>query len=168
MPASWGAAAVCARRHETQRSSSLTHLCKAKLPASCSGSSASGPCAAATSTFSRPTPPTPTCSATPTLTKVLFNEIATTAYGESVFIVGSISQLGSWNTDNAIALSASQYTSSNNLWFVTVSLPAGSSFEYKYLRKESDGSVIWESDPNRQYTTPSNCQGAATENDTWR
>lgn len=146
----------------------LIHWCKAKLPSSCSRSSANGPCATATSTFSRPTPPTPTCTATPTLTKVLFNEIATTSYGENVFIVGSIPQLGSWNVNNAIALSASKYTSTNNLWYVTVSLPAGSSFEYKYIRKQSDGTVRYESDPNRKYTTPSNCKGEATQNDTWR
>lgn len=168
MPPSWGAAGVCWSRPETRRSSSLIHLCQAKLPSSCSRSSANGPCATATSTFSRPTQPTATCTATPTLTKVLFNEIVTTTYGENVFIVGSVPQLGSWNTNNAIALSADQYTSSNNLWYVTVSLPAGGSFEYKYIRKQSDGSVRYESDPNRKYTTPANCKGTATQNDTWR
>ncbi|KAF7185931.1 Glucoamylase [Pseudocercospora fuligena] len=154
MPASWGAA-------------------KLSVPSTCSGSSASGPCTAATATFSKSGQPSPTsttasCSATPTLTNVLFKETATTTYGENVFIAGSISQLGNWNPDNAVALSAQNYTSSNNLWFVTVQLPAGQSFMYKYLRKETDGSVKWESDPNRSYTVPKSCAGSATQSDTWR
>jgi glucoamylase len=102
------------------------------------------------------------------LTKVLFKEYATTTYGESISIVGSIAQLGSWNTNNAVALSAQNYTSSNNLWFVEISLPAGNSFQYKYIRKQSNGSVQWESDPNRSYTVPANCKGQATESDSWR
>ncbi|SMR53207.1 unnamed protein product [Zymoseptoria tritici ST99CH_1E4] len=149
MPASWGANS-------------------ATVPSSCSGSSATGPCATATSTFTRPTQSTPTCSATPTLTKVLFKEYATTTYGESISVVGSISQLGNWNTNNAVALSAQNYTSSSNLWFVDISLPAGTSFQYKYIRKQSDGSVRWESDPNRSYTVPANCKGQATVTDNWR
>ena len=92
----------------------------------------------------------------------------TTNYGENVFIVGSISELGSWNTNNAVALSAQNYTSTNNLWFVTVGLPASASFQYKYIRKQQDGSVRYESDPNRSYTVPANCAGSATQSDTWR
>ncbi|EME44137.1 glycoside hydrolase family 15 protein [Dothistroma septosporum NZE10] len=153
MPASWGAAS-------------------AQLPSSCSGSSATGPCATATNTFIRPsstkTPTTTACTATPTLTNVLFDEIATTTFGENVFIVGSISQLGSWDTGKAVALSADKYTSSNNLWYTTVSIPAGTSFNYKYIRKETDGSIRYESDPNRSYTVLKTCAGSATVNDTWR
>ena len=110
-----------------------------------------------------------TSCTTPTSVAVTFDEIATTAYGESVYIVGSISQLGSWATGSAVALSASKYTSSNNLWFVTIDLPAGTTFQYKYIRKQSSGTVVWESDPNRSYTVPSGCSvSAATESGTWR
>lgn len=119
----------------------------------------------------KPTTTTTTTAActTPTAVSVTFNEIATTTYGENVFLSGSISQLGSWDTGSAIALSASQYTSTNNKWFVTLNLPAGTTFQYKYIRKESDGSIVWESDPNRSYTVPEGCNVAtATENDTWR
>jgi glucoamylase len=165
MPASWGASAV---RVIVEIGEPYTDLLQAALPNSCSGSSATGPCATATSTFSRPTPPTPTCSATPTLTKVLFKEHASTTFGENIYVVGSNAQLGSWNTNNAVALSAQNYTSSNNLWFVAIDLPAGSAFQYKYIRKQSDGSVRWESDPNRSYTVPANCKGEATMNDNWR
>lgn len=149
VPASWGASG-------------------AKLPSQCSGTSATGPCATATNTNWPGSKTTSTPCATPTAISVTFNENVQTNYGENVYITGSIAQLGNWNTGSAIALSASKYTSSNPLWYVTISLPTGTSFQYKYFKKESDGSIVWESDPNRQYTVPGSCAGTATENDTWR
>lgn len=108
-------------------------------------------------------------SCTPQATTVVtFNELETTTYGESLFLTGSISQIGDWSTSNAVSLSASQYTSSNPLWYAQVALPAGTTFQYKYFKRETSGAVTWESDPNRQYTVPSNCAGTATENDSWR
>lgn len=142
MPASWGAAS-------------------ASLPSSCSATSASGACSTATNTA------WPSC-ATPTLTSVTFNELASTQPGENIYISGSISQLGSWNTNNAVALSAQAYTSDHNIWYVQIKLPPNTSFQYKYFRKESDGTINWESDPNRSYTVPGNCAGTATEADSWR
>jgi glucoamylase len=99
---------------------------------------------------------------------ITFNEIVTTQFGEEVYIVGSIAQLGTWDPAAAIHLDSSKYTDSNNLWFIDVTLPAGTSFEYKYIRKETDGSIIWESDPNRSFTVPTGCSSTAVENDSWR
>ncbi|CRG90037.1 alpha-amylase [Talaromyces islandicus] len=81
----------------------------------------------------------------------------------------SISELGDWDTANAVALSASDYTSSNPLWHVVVNIPVGTSFEYKFIEKDSASSVTWESDPNRSYTVPTRCSGStATVTATWR
>jgi glucoamylase len=100
---------------------------------------------------------------------VTFDVLATTTYGENVYIAGSIDALGDWDTSDAVALSAADYTSSDPLWFVTVDIAAGTVFEYKYIRKESDGTIEWESDPNRSYTVPAACSTTAvTESDTWR
>ncbi|KAF7118916.1 hypothetical protein CNMCM5793_008552 [Aspergillus hiratsukae] len=145
------------------------------VPSSCSMGSATGTYSTATATSwpstltsGSPGATTAPCT-TPTSVAVTFDEIAATSYGEHVYIAGSISQLGNWDTSNAVPLSSSKYTSSNNLWYVTVDLPAGTTFQYKYFRKESDGSVVWESDPNREYTVPSGCGvSTATESDTWR
>nr|P23176.1 RecName: Full=Glucoamylase I; AltName: Full=1,4-alpha-D-glucan glucohydrolase; AltName: Full=Glucan 1,4-alpha-glucosidase; Flags: Precursor [Aspergillus luchuensis]BAA00331.1 glucoamylase I precursor [Aspergillus luchuensis] len=110
-----------------------------------------------------------TSCTTPTAVAVTFDLTATTTYGENIYLVGSISQLGDWETSDGIALSADKYTSSNPLWYVTVTLPAGESFEYKFIRVESDDSVEWESDPNREYTVPQACgESTATVTDTWR
>ncbi|KAK7526243.1 glucoamylase precursor [Phyllosticta citriasiana] len=121
----------------------------------------------ATGTTTRTT--TTTGCATPTAIAVTFDLTATTAYGQNIFLAGSIAALGSWDTDDAVALSASRYTSSNPLWYVTVSLPVGTSFEYKYVREETSGSITWETGDNRRYTvTASGCSAVATVRDTWR
>lgn len=64
-------------------------------------------------------------------------------------------------------MSADDYTSSNPEWSVTVTLPVGTTFEYKFIKVESDGTVTWESDPNREYTVPE-CGSGETVVDTWR
>nr|OQO23104.1 hypothetical protein B0A51_07456 [Rachicladosporium sp. CCFEE 5018] len=108
------------------------------------------------------------CSATPSLTTVTFNEFKTTTPGDTIYITGSISQLENWNTSVAVALSAAQYTSSNPKWFTSVSLAAGSVVSYKYVVKSGDGTIIWESDPDRTLTVAENCAGMATQIDNWR
>ncbi|KAF2768834.1 alpha-amylase [Teratosphaeria nubilosa] len=99
---------------------------------------------------------------------VSFYENKTTTWGQSVKLSGSISQLGSWDSSSAVALSASDYTTSNPIWNVSVTLPAGTSFEYKFILVDDSGDVSWESDPNREYTVPTGCSTTASVNDTWR
>lgn len=108
-----------------------------------------------------------TATACPTSVSVTFSERVTTNFGDTIRIAGSTTQLGSWNTANAPALSASQYTSSNPVWTITLSLPAGQSMSYKFIKVTSSGSVTWESDPNRSYTVPA-CQASATVTNQWQ
>ncbi|KAJ3714432.1 glycoside hydrolase [Lentinula raphanica] len=93
---------------------------------------------------------------------VTFQETATTTFGENIFISGSIPELGSWDTDDSVALSAADYP----VWTLTIDLPANTLFDYKFIRKETDGSIEWESDPNRETTTVSS--GSETLTSTWR
>ncbi|KAI1298828.1 alpha-amylase [Xylaria venustula] len=102
-----------------------------------------------------------------TTVPVTFDEIVTTSIGQTIKIVGSISALGTWAPASAIALSASQYTSSNHLWAATVNIAPGTTFTYKFINVASDGTVTWESDPNRSYTVPTSCD-SVTVSDTWR
>lgn len=48
---------------------------------------------------------------------------------------------------------------------VTLDVPASTSFEYKFIRK-NNGAVTWESDPNNIVKTPAT--GPFEINDTWR
>ncbi|KAJ7056015.1 glycoside hydrolase [Mycena amicta] len=93
---------------------------------------------------------------------VSWSETATTTFGENIFLVGSISQLGTWDPGSSLALSAASYP----VWTITVNLPPNTSFEYKFIRKETDGSVVWESDPNRSVTTVGS--GTQTISTSWR
>ncbi|KAK1459369.1 glycosyl hydrolase family 15 [Colletotrichum melonis] len=113
---------------------------------------------------------TPTATGCPIASSVLvtFNARVVTQFGQTIKLVGSTAALGSWNPSNAIALSASGYTSANPIWTVTIELPAGTTFQYKYINVASGGAVTWESDPNRSYTVPSTCSSTATKSDTWQ
>jgi glucoamylase len=112
-------------------------------------------------------PPT-TCSGTPPcISKTTFNVRASTIFGETVYVTGQLTQLGNWSPGDAKLLSASNYTSSDPLWYAEIDLPAGTVFEYKYIRKSSGGQVVWESDPNRRFTTSSACGTMTVVNDSW-
>ncbi|AXO35078.1 carbohydrate-binding module family 20 domain-containing protein [Micromonospora chalcea] len=91
-----------------------------------------------------------------------FSVTATTAYGQNVFVVGNTPALGSWNPAAAVALSSAAYP----VWRATVDLPANTAVEYKYVKKNPDGTVTWESGANRTLTTPAGGTRAVT--DTWR
>ncbi|KRV46710.1 glycosidase [Wenjunlia vitaminophila] len=90
-----------------------------------------------------------------------FNVNATTTLGQNIFVVGDHPSLGSWDPNRALAMSSATYP----VWRLDVSLPAGTTFQYKYVRKEGT-SVTWESGANRSATVPPS--GLVTLNDTWR
>jgi alpha-amylase len=87
-----------------------------------------------------------------------------TTWGQNVFVVGDVAALGNWNPASAVALSSAGYP----VWSATVNLPTATSVQYKYLKKDDAGTVIWESDPNRTRTTPSTSPCTATWTDSWR
>ncbi|MFI6029807.1 carbohydrate-binding module family 20 domain-containing protein [Amycolatopsis magusensis] len=89
-----------------------------------------------------------------------FSVNATTTWGQSLFVVGDRPELGSWNPANAVPMSSANYP----LWTATVGVPKGTTFQYKYLRKEG-GAVTWESGANRA-ATATGCTLGLT--DTWR
>ncbi|WP_431921185.1 carbohydrate-binding module family 20 domain-containing protein [Nonomuraea jabiensis] len=91
-----------------------------------------------------------------------FNANVTTWYGQNVYVVGNIPALGGWNTDQAIPLSSADYP----IWRATLNLPPNTAIEYKYIKKDPNGTVTWESGGNRTFTTPNN--GNHTSNDTWK
>ncbi|KAF4444652.1 putative glucan 1,4-alpha-glucosidase [Fusarium austroafricanum] len=110
----------------------------------------------------------PTSCTTAMSVAVTFEELVTTNFGDTIKIVGNVAALGNWDTSKAIALSASEYTSSNPLWKATVSLQAGQAIQYKYINVKKDGSVTWEKDPNHTYTVPKTCATKVTKSDKWQ
>jgi laccase len=101
---------------------------------------------------------------------VTFNELKATQWGESVSVVGSVAQLGTWNTSQAAFMIANPatYSDSNPLWSTTVNFPPGTTFQYKYITFQADGSVVWEADPNHSYTVPNTCTSQPSVSDKWQ
>ncbi|GAA3217505.1 carbohydrate-binding module family 20 domain-containing protein [Actinocorallia longicatena] len=102
-----------------------------------------------------PTPtPTPTPTETGTTVAETFTVTATVNAGQSVYLVGSIPALASWNPVNAIPLTAG----ANNTWSATVNLPKNTAVEFKYVKKDASGNVTWETNANRTVTTTTAAQ----------
>ncbi|KAI8633723.1 starch binding domain protein [Xylariaceae sp. FL1651] len=118
-----------------------------------------------TTTTSSMTTTTATCASSVAVT---FNEAVTTTWGQTIKVVGSIPELGNWDTAAAPAMSASKYTDTSPLWTYTANIAPGMAFEYKFINVAESGAVTWESDPNRVYTVPNTCVATANVEDTWR
>ncbi|GAA3396337.1 carbohydrate-binding module family 20 domain-containing protein [Streptomyces roseoviridis] len=98
----------------------------------------------------------------PAATGASFNVNATTSPGQNIYVTGNRPELGNWSTAAALKLDPAAYP----VWKLAVSLPAGTAFEYKYLRKDAAGNVTWESGANRTATVPAS--GQTVLNDTFR
>jgi alpha-amylase len=125
-----------------------------------------------TPTSATPTSATPTTlqtisTACPTSVSVTFTHKVTTVVGDTIRITGNTTQLGNWAAASGPALSASNYTSSNPIWTISLPLAAGTGIQYKFVKVASGGDVTWESDPNRAYSVPQ-CQGSASVSSSWQ
>jgi alpha-amylase len=103
----------------------------------------------------------PTSPGACTTVAVTFAADATTVYGENIYVLGNQTALSNWNTSGGVALSSASYP----VWRGTVSLPANTAVEYKYVKKNGS-TVVWEAGSNRTLNTGSAC--TLTVNDTWR
>ncbi|GAA4877338.1 carbohydrate-binding module family 20 domain-containing protein [Kitasatospora terrestris] len=93
-----------------------------------------------------------------------FRATATTVWGQGLFVVGDLAELGAWDPAKAVPLSTDAGT--YPLWTGTAPLPPDTAVQYKYLKKNPDGTVIWEGGDNRTGVTPPT--GAPTFTDTWQ
>lgn len=86
---------------------------------------------------------------------------ATTEYGQNVYLVGNCVELGNWDTSKAIGpfYNATETIASYPDWFFEVSVPEGYNLEFKFIKKDAAGNVIWESGSNHVYTVPTGTTG---------
>jgi glucoamylase len=101
--------------------------------------------------------------------EVDINVKATTQWGQYMYLTGDAAALGGWNPNLGLPVDSTSYP----VWKNAVSLTAGSTIQYKYYRKNADGSVTWECYPdsnncsrNRSLAVPSS--GPLPVNDTVR
>jgi glucoamylase len=84
---------------------------------------------------------------------VSLNVSAPISPGQYLYVSGSAEALGNWNTD----LSLPADPASTPIWTQAINLPANAQLQYKYFRKNGDGTITWESlasGANRTLTTP--------------
>lgn len=98
--------------------------------------------------------------------QIIFHVNAATDDGENVYIVGNIPELGNWDADECTeAMLNPEYPE----WYLPVSVPAGTTIEFKFIKKDASGNVTWESGDNRVITSSSeDCGVIDTEVYIWR
>ena len=87
----------------------------------------------------------------------------TTVPGQDLYVVGSVPELGNWDTSKAIKLnwvSSSQW--SGPVFFLA---SKGAAIQYKYIWKQG-ATTTYEGGSNRNYTVPST--GSGTRSATWQ
>ncbi len=91
--------------------------------------------------------------------QMIFHVQKYTALGQKVYVVGSISELGSWDPAKAIDAFHNPDSAQWYNWFLPVSVPKGTSFQYKFITKDDAGNVTWEGGNNRSATSSSSTAG---------
>ncbi|MEU4619380.1 S8 family serine peptidase [Actinoplanes sp. NPDC023801] len=79
-----------------------------------------------------------------------FNVTAETRWGQQVLVVGNLPELGGWDPARGVVLDAARYP----VWSGGVALPPGTAVEFKYAKRDPDGTVTWEPGANRTTVTP--------------
>lgn len=88
--------------------------------------------------------------------QIIFHVKANTVYGENIYIVGNIPELGNWDVNQCTeALLNPNYPE----WYLPVSVPAGKQIEFKFIKKDANGKVTWESGENRVISSSYNSDG---------
>jgi len=85
--------------------------------------------------------------------------VPTLASGDVVMLAGNLAELGGWSTTWNGADGPAVTPSAGNA-LLTVSVPAGAKFQFKFFVLHSDGSVQWEGGSNHLYTISASGVGA--------
>lgn len=91
------------------------------------------------------------------------NNASPTVVGDYIFLTGNTIELSNWSTtwDGAIGpMNAPNYPN----WFLNVSVPAGQTIQFKFIKITSGGAVTWEAGSNHSYTVPTSGTGFVTVN----
>jgi glycosidase len=86
-----------------------------------------------------------------------------TSTGDYIFLTGNTIELGAWSTawDGAVG---PMLTPNYPNWFLTASMPAGQTIQFKFIKIASGGGVTWENGSNHTYTVPTSGTGFVNVN----
>lgn len=85
----------------------------------------------------------------------------TTSYGQDMYVVGNVPELGNWNPANAVKLEWIDSDTWSGPAAFTVN--AGQSIQFKFIVRNGS-TTTWEGGSNRTYTVPSSGTGSYTGN----
>jgi alpha-amylase len=102
-----------------------------------------------------------------TVVTVNFSEAADTNSGQNIFVIGDIAALGGWATGSTKPLTWVSGVGTRGNWSGTISLPPNTSAQYKYIKKDGAGNVVWESGANRVLSTGAAGTSKSTS-DAWK
>lgn len=95
---------------------------------------------------------------------ITFKPTVSTVTGQLVYVVGNQAALGNWNTSAAVPCTTTSAT--YPVWSCSgIQLAPGTAFEYKYIKRDGAGAVVWESGANRVRTVPAS---DAVYSETWK
>ncbi|MGH9931171.1 MAG: alpha-amylase family glycosyl hydrolase [Pyrinomonadaceae bacterium] len=96
------------------------------------------------------------------VTFTVYNATPTTT-GDYIFLTGNTIELGAWSTtwDGAVG---PMLTPNYPNWFLTASVPAGQTIQFKFIKIAANGAVTWENGANHTYTVPTSGTGFVNVN----
>jgi glycosidase len=91
------------------------------------------------------------------------NNAPSTSPTDYIFLTGDTVELGNWNTtwDGAVG---PMLTPNYPNWFLNVSVPAGQTIQFKFIKIAANGTVTWENGSNHSYTVPPSGTGFVNAN----
>lgn len=91
------------------------------------------------------------------------NNASPTNPGDNIYLTGSIYELSNWSSTASTALGPMLAPNYPN-WYMTASLPACATVQFKFIKITSGGAVTWENGANHSYTVPCSGTGNVTVN----
>ena len=91
------------------------------------------------------------------------NNATPTSVGDYIFLTGNTVELGAWSTtwDGAVG---PMLTPNYPNWFLTASVPAGQTIQFKFIKIAAGGAVTWENGSNHTYAVPTSGTGFVNVN----
>jgi glycosidase len=91
------------------------------------------------------------------------NNAVSTNVGDYIFLTGNTVELGNWGTTFDTAIGPMLDPNFPN-WFLNVSVPAGQTVQFKFIKIAADGTVTWENGSNHTFTVPTSGTGSVNVN----
>ncbi len=88
-----------------------------------------------------------------------------TVMGQNCYLTGNVWELGNWSTSATQAIGP-MHPKDYPDWFVTASVPACATVEFKFIKIDGSGNVTWEGGSNHSYTVP--CSGTGFVEVQWQ